>query len=496
MSKSKSFIYQLPIKIERYQENILLKRFEAARQLYNACLGFSLKKRKHMVKNSLYKEAIEIYKKDKKKAKPIFKELAELYRFSEYEVHKYVTKIRNSQFSHLIDSNTAQKIASRAFKSVEEFHYKKRGKPRFKSFGQLKSVEGKSNKTGIRFIDGKLIWNKLTLDLYFDKKDTHGIEAHALNSPVKYCRIVAKKIRKKPRYFLQLILKGSPKIKEKDVVNKGIVGLDLGPQSIAVVSNNGSVLKIFAEDVLRTIKDKKKIQKSLARKLRINNPDNFENNFYIKKDKHVKKKLGKMKKDKKDWVFSKNYLREKERLAELERKNKEKRKESHNRLAKQLLLLGNEFKMEKISYKAWQKMFGKSIGAKSPGLFVEILKRKAENAGGSVYEFKTYTTALSQMCICGLKKKKTLSQRFHSCDCGILAQRDLFSAFLALFVDNDTLDLKKASKAFSGVEHGLVSAVLNLKDLNASDLKLLGIKYSEIENLVDKFQTKQLCQYN
>ncbi|MGH8001857.1 MAG: hypothetical protein ACREPR_21120, partial [Brasilonema sp.] len=58
---------------------------------------------------------------------------------------------------------------------------------------------------------------------------------------------------------------------------------------------------------------------------------------------------------------------------------------------------------------------GKSIGFKSPSSFQSELKRKAENAGGTVLMFSTRKTALSQTCLCGNKQKKLLSQRVHHC---------------------------------------------------------------------------------
>ena len=39
-------------------------------------------------------------------------------------------------------------------------------------------------------------------------------------------------------------------------------------------------------------------------------------------------------------------------------------------------------------------------------------------------------------------QKKPLRQRWHVCDCGVSAQRDLYSAFLARFVNPDTSVLK------------------------------------------------------
>ncbi len=91
-------------------------------------------------------------------------------------------------------------------------------------------------------------------------------------------------------------------------------------------------------------------------------------------------------------------------------------------------------KTEKLSYKAFQKRYGQSIAVRAPKLFLTILSRKAERAGGGVIEFNTRTTALSQVCFCGQKHKKRLSERVHTCDCGVTMQRDLFSAYLARFL--------------------------------------------------------------
>jgi hypothetical protein len=69
-----------------------------------------------------------------------------------------------------------------------------------------------------------------------------------------------------------------------------------------------------------------------------------------------------------------------------------------------------------------------------------MLRRKAVSAGVSVTEFPTRTTKLSQVCLCGQVKKKSLSDRWHVCDCGVVAQRDLFSAFLAACVESERLN--------------------------------------------------------
>src|SRR5258708_2407762 len=57
--------------------------------------------------------------------------------------------------------------------------------------------------------------------------------------------------------------------------------------------------------------------------------------------------------------------------------------------------------------------------------------------GGILHEFPTRTTKLSQYCHgCRAYAKKPLNQRFHECACSIgPIQRDLYSAFLAAYLD-------------------------------------------------------------
>jgi putative transposase len=96
-------------------------------------------------------------------------------------------------------------------------------------------------------------------------------------------------------------------------------------------------------------------------------------------------------------------------------------------------------------------------------MFISMLRRKAENAGGQVTEFSTRSTKLSQTCHCGEVKKKPLSQRWHACKCGVTAQRDLYSAFLAKHVSNDVLDTRQAAAAWPGANLLLGRAVLRVQ---------------------------------
>ena len=110
--------------------------------------------------------------------------------------------------------------------------------------------------------------------------------------------------------------------------------------------------------------------------------------------------------------------------------------------------------MEKISHRALQWQYGRSVGVRAPGKLVSILRRKAESAGGRVIEFPTRATKLSQVCHgCGTIKKKPPSLHVHACECGVRMQRDLYSAFLARCVGEDgLLHADLARERWSGAE--------------------------------------------
>ena len=109
--------------------------------------------------------------------------------------------------------------------------------------------------------------------------------------------------------------------------------------------------------------------------------------------------------------------------------------------------------------KGWQKRYGKAISAKSPSFVQRELKRKAENAGGSFIKFSTQKTALSQTHLNGERIKKKLSERVHYDVTGVVMHRDLFSAYLSRYVNEDgNLSLPDAMSQYPGLEQVLLEA--------------------------------------
>ena len=77
-------------------------------------------------------------------------------------------------------------------------------------------------------------------------------------------------------------------------------------------------------------------------------------------------------------------------------------------------------------------------------------------------------------------RKKKLSNRWHKCACGVEAQRDLYSAYLTCFVQNDELIADQAQKAWPGTETALRTAMRTIKHSSRRPLpSSLGIKLGQ-----------------
>src|SRR5690348_6007230 len=86
------------------------------------------------------------------------------------------------------------------------------------------------------------------------------------------------------------------------------------------------------------------------------------------------------------------------RKATKERKLAAHRRSLHGRKVHELVAVGNTLVTEKLSYKGWQKQYGKSVGLRAPGIFIEMLRRTVASTGGTLHEIPTRSTKLSQYC--------------------------------------------------------------------------------------------------
>ncbi|QCJ41143.1 transposase [Bacillus sp. S3] len=453
--RTPSFVATIRLKMDSKKEKQLLVLSDCARQLYNACLGECLNRLRKIQGTELYKETIQLSKTseaDVEKRRVNFKNLNETFGFTDSSIQSFGTKTKNdSKFiAEHLGTHVCQKISTRAFKATQKYAFKLAKKVRFKRKGEFVSVEGKNNKTFLTYSNGYVFVGKtLTLKCLLDPKDQW--MQHALQQKIKYCRIIKKEVKGKNRFYVQLILEGFPYRKYE--LGKEEIGLDIGPSTIAIVGESKAELKEFCEEVVLIDKEKRRINRKMDRQRRANNPSNYQTN-------------GTVKKGKKKWVHSNRYIHTRSEHRELERGIKEVRKQLHGRDTNQILQYAFSIQTEKLSYKAFQKMFGKSIGRKAPSMFLNMLKRKVKSRGGEFREFPTYSSKLSQTCHCGMIKKKSLKERWHKCGCGVVAQRDLYRAFLARYVTiSNRVNIKKAKKEWIQFSHVLDECVSKLESI-------------------------------
>src|SRR5258707_5789816 len=430
-----SFVCEVPLRVSRAQERRLLARLEAARQVYNACLG-EARQRVRLVREAKAFQRARTFARDDPTRKTLFAQARAQHAFSDYALHAYVQPMGHTWLGDHLDSLTLQKLASRGYGAANRLLLGTARRVRFKGRHQLDTVEGKTNSSGIRWCQDHVEWKGLVVPARLDPRDP--VLAHGLACPVKYVRLVRRKLGERNRCYAQVVCDGTPHCKPQHQLGTGVVGLDLGPSTIAVVSAHDALLQPLCPEVAPDAKALRRLERHLDRQRRASNPANYD-------------QRGRVKNGKKRWKVSKRQVQARRR--EVYRTLAATRQRSHGRLAHRVLALGETFQLERLSYRASQRTYGKSILLCAPGMFVERLSRLAGSAGGTIVPINPWRARLSQTCHCGRVKKKTRAERWHTCPCGASAPRDLFSAYLACFVDPATflLDAGQAHGALPGV---------------------------------------------
>ena len=499
--RSPTFVTEIPLVVTPSQEKILLKRFEAARKVYNACVGEGLKRLRLMRQSKAYQAASKLPKGDSKSDDPIKQKQAtdrqeafaairqDFDMIGDYSLHKYAQQFGRCWITHHLGSQVVKAIATKAYRSVNEYALGIRGRPKFRRYGEYKSVKSGNFGKELLFecLDGEWIvsWRIgrvegklgkiLNLKTIVDTNDP--VIRHGLQSRLKHVQIIYKELAGKKRFFAQLINEGTPY--EHITPGHGVGGVDIGPSTIAGVifsenEQDHAFLKLFCQELADIEQEVAKIQRQISRQQRLNNPDKFGDDWWQKKPggKNWVHKRGKVKKGSKGWVKSTRQKENEIKLRELRRKQAAHRQSLHGYLVNRIVETIDEVRLEKLSYKAFQRMFGRSVGMRAPGGFVALLKQRIKQYGGTVHEFSTRNTRLSQLDHkTGELKKKPLSQRWHTFDDGETVQRDLYSAFLAACVEDGVFNATMANELWPGAG-SLLRAALN--DIETGELE--GIK--------------------
>ena len=259
-----------------------------------------------------------------------------------------------------------------------------------------------------------------------------------------YAALRCEEIRGMLRVFILLTIEGRAKPKfdkeghARHKYGTGVVGCDIGTQTIAYTSDKACGLKNLAERG-NAISKSERMERLLLRKLdRLRRAMNSRN---YNEDGTVRKGF-------KKWVFSENYIRERKRLSELQRKNSISRhlaiREDVNHMrslgdvlitepknAKRLMARAKATTVnEKTGKVNRKKRFGKSVGNRCPGYFQSQVEMKFTSTGGRYLEVPMDYRTSQYDHTNGEYVRRELSQRMFRLSDGTMVQRDLYSSFL------------------------------------------------------------------
>lgn len=405
------FIVEFPLKVEKYQADIIDKRLEIARRIYNQMLKKYKNIYKQMIQTREYRDIISNLNIERKKRekedqktsveKELYKQLNELYKrygFTEYSMITMSYTQRKPYEKH-ISSAVAGKIAKRLWSAWHRFLFMDGENISFSKYGTYNSVESNVSKSAIilKFNykskkgswEGEktvIVWNKLELPVIIDNNKPYEIES--LQHEIAYNRIVRKVVRGKNKYYVQVVLKGKPPVKytitgeRKHPIGEGTVGVYIDTTKVYAVSKD----QIFIHDLADKVQDIEnqmgELQQKMDRSRRDMNPDNYNEDGTIKPYKNQV-----------EWEYSNHYRQWRDECRELYRKQAAIRKQQHYILANKLLEMGNRFNIQKIDYKKLQqrisrqdmikehkrsrKNHGKVIANRAPSMFIDILKQKS-----------------------------------------------------------------------------------------------------------------------
>lgn len=465
------FVLELPLQVEKYQADILNKRYEQLRQLYNYVQGKLLRQYRYFEQMKEYQACEKIReKKDFFKSHPF--QINEILNgnktpfkvfFEEYSIKGFIEKLVQKSvdpnmtyadlgFTTNIFDHLGASIWAAWDKKLYDFKAKRIS---FKKYGELDSFSSRRKVVGgkVYFSGMELYLDTMELAIKMNGKQGNNakfITLKMLHNPkhaeyemwalkgglesVKVVKVIRRLVRSQYKYYVQLTIEGEKPQKGR-TLGKGNVGIDLGPTTVAVSGENiVSIDKLAAK--CDNIQDEiTRLSRKIDRSRRANNPQNFNEDGTIKRGVKLV------------WNDSKRYKELRRELAELRRKQAAIRKQQHIDRANALLKEGDTFIVENNQISSWttraketkvnektgriqkKKRFGKSIANHAPAMFVSILENKVKSLGGEVVKVDTKNAASQYDFTSNNFTKHELKERNVTLSNGDTHQRDMLAAF-------------------------------------------------------------------
>lgn len=453
------FVLTLPLQTEAWQRDILGKRFEIHRQIYNALLQKALARYRQMAQTRAYRNLREALSRtnDQWERKKLLKEqdcLIEQYRLRKFDICRDTTKYRQ-YFKDHTDSPIVQNLANEVWQAIDSLIRGRAQQVHFKQYGQMKSLAGKTNRSSIKLRGDRLVWKGLEIPVR--KKKNSRYEEQALAQEIRFCRIKKRIIRGKERYFLDVILKGLIPLKETEMSaaaggcaesnglvhahGEGRVGLDIGFRKIAVVTEDAAAVYDLPEKDRGLEKKKRELLQYMERSRRSMNPDNYLPD-------------GRIRPGSSSWIYSRNYRKAKQEYGEICRKQSELQKQEQYRLAREIISYGERFFVENLDFAKLgrRKPNGGYMSGTAPGEFLRILEYKLSRQEKQLYRILPFLVKASGFNHhTGSYQKMPVKKSWRIVD-GQKVEKNLYSAFLLsnLAEDMRSFDLERCAERFPG----------------------------------------------
>jgi len=520
-------ILTLPLAVRPFQAHAIDKRLETARQLYNSLLSTEMSKYRRIthtpeylvISKGIYALLDEYYvdpplteediKAGKKRKidpqyktdvryKDLLKQRNQYYRDNGFHgsysfqpdlaplKNYYETIFKDGKIKKnpQIGAQVCNELAIRLWQSFEKFLYKGSA-VRYIRKGELNTLESSNKQTPMVVKDGVFYWHGLACPLKMSAGNMY--EAEMLTKEICYYRLVRKFVRGENKYYVQIILKGTPVAKRNKETGSFMhqtslerVGLDIGLQVLAAVSKD-QVRLIELADRCGSLDTKLEAKMQfIDRSRRATSPWRFNPDGTIRRQRSGTKENWR-------WFLSHAYFDTKGDIKEIHRFSADVRKMQHNVLANEVLEIGSDIIIENINFSGLSKRAqetvtredgsieskkrgGKSISTKAPAMFVSILENKCKAATGHALnkvDTKTIKASDYDHTTGKYQKRESLSRWVYLAN-GDKVHRNLYCAFLLFCVADGCIDQKQCDIMYPSFKHMHDQELVRLKGKNDS----------------------------
>lgn len=499
----------------------VVKLSNKIRKAGNELVGLMRKNYNQLMRTKRYRKLLFLYgnSKDKDKRKTYAKQLNEMQKAYNITWEYCRTSMIPIGKKYGVDAVFALTKAEDIWRGIEKCLYRNGNAIHFARYGELLCIRAKQINRGIpisvtdnklQFKLGRTVFG-IQINDRFQQDEVDAVLSYLAESEILddravsilikdgycidtyrpcYATLVPRMIRGKYRVYLHLTIEGKAKPKydkhgnPRHKFGKGMIGADIGTQTVAYTSDTEVGLKNLSErgNSIQTSERKERLlYRAMDRSRRATNPQNYNDD-------------GTVKKGRKTWKYSNHYKKLKEKYSKLCRINAINRQLAINEDANHLRSLGDVFITEpknagKLMRRAKEttvnskgkfnrkKRFGKSIKNRCPSGFQTAVEQKFKVSGGIYIEVSNdYRASQYDHTVDDYIKKK-LSDRMYKLQDGTEVQRDWYSSFLLYCYDYRTKDIDK-SKCISEFDKCYNKEKALIEWIKVNEIKVLnsGIK--------------------